>query len=91
MNKEEFENLQPGDIVRGKLSKDGYIVTSNYGYRVTAIRAIDMTNPDEWLLIQKSQPTPHDGNSAEDCANDMCKLSGAVCSTHCDGYQSPSA
>jgi len=51
MTKDEFAKLQQGNIVRGKTSAESYIVTANYGNRVTAVRTIDLTNPDEWLLI----------------------------------------
>jgi len=52
MTKEEFSALRPGDTVRGKLPTSlPYIVTANYGDRVTAVRSADMTNPDEWELV----------------------------------------
>jgi len=59
MKKEEFEKLQEGDIVCGKLG-DGslsgmsFIVTANYGGRVIAVRTVDLTNPVEWELLRKS-------------------------------------
>lgn len=54
MNKEDFEKLQPGDVVRNKLDKKyGYIVHTNYGGRVTAVRIADMTNYTEWELVEK--------------------------------------
>ncbi len=55
MTKKEFESLQPGDIVRGKSSFVSYIVTANYGNRVTAVHTADLTNPPEWDLVEKSQ------------------------------------
>jgi len=54
MTGEEFENLQAGDIVRGKFSAESYIVTANFKGRVTAVRTVDLTNPEEWELIQKA-------------------------------------
>jgi len=54
MTPEQMKNLEPGDIVRGKLSGYGYIVTANYGERVTAVRTVDITNPDEWDIITPS-------------------------------------
>ena len=49
-----LDQLQPGMIVRGRTSGDWYVVTANYGDRVTAVRTQDITNPDEWLIVQDS-------------------------------------
>ncbi|MBN3949384.1 MAG: hypothetical protein HWQ38_24140 [Nostoc sp. NMS7] len=54
MTPEQFKNLKTGDIVRGVLSSHTYIVTDNYGDHVTAVRTVDLTNPSEWELVQKS-------------------------------------
>jgi len=51
MNRKEFELLGPGDIVRHRSGSRGYIVTANYGERVTAVRTVDLTNPDEWDVV----------------------------------------
>lgn len=54
MKQEDFENLQPGDVVRNKHNKgNAYIIHANYGGRVTAVRVADMTNPTEWELVEK--------------------------------------
>ena len=53
MTKEEMKNLCAGDIVQGKFSGYGYIVSRNYGDVVTLVRTVDMTNPIEWKLIKK--------------------------------------
>lgn len=50
MTDEQMNNLRPGDIVRHKSSYDAYVVTANFGGRVTAVRSVDITNPDEWCL-----------------------------------------
>ena len=55
MTKEEFANLQPGDIVRAQASGLSYVVIENFGNRVTAIRTADLTNPVEWDLVTKAQ------------------------------------
>jgi hypothetical protein len=52
MTNSEFQNLKPGDIVRGKSSNELYMVTGNYGGRVTAVKTVDMTNPPEWELVK---------------------------------------
>lgn len=51
MTKDQMRNLQPGDTIRGKLSGNSYIVTANYGDRVTAVRTADVTNHEEWDVI----------------------------------------
>ena len=59
MTPEEFSKLQPGDIVRHRLSSDGYIVHTHLGRSVDVVRIMHMTNPEEWLLIQTTRPGPH--------------------------------
>ncbi len=55
MDKEQFNKLDTGDIVKHKIFKDKvFIVTSNYGDRVTAVQSVDLTNLCEWDLILKS-------------------------------------
>lgn len=55
MNKKQFKNLSTGDIVTNLADPyKTYIVTVNYGGRITAVRTADMTNPDEWCLKAKS-------------------------------------
>lgn len=55
MTQQQFNNLNPGDIVKGKLSEETYVVTCHYGNRVTAVRTEDITNPDEWQLILQAK------------------------------------
>jgi hypothetical protein len=57
MTEGEFKNLREGDIVQSKASGKAYIVTENFHNRVTAIRTVDITNPDEWDLIVKNPVT----------------------------------
>lgn len=47
----DFKNLKVGDLVRGRSSKQVYVVTGNYGNRVTAVETVDLTNPIEWEKI----------------------------------------
>lgn len=58
MTEKEFSGLAPGQVVRGKSIGQGYIVTGNYGTHVTAVRTVDLTNPDEWDLVVVSTSTP---------------------------------
>lgn len=55
MMPDKFWKLQPGDIVRHAESGESYMVTSNYGERVTAVRTVDLTNPHEWQLALKAK------------------------------------
>lgn len=47
----QFNTLKEGDIVRSKQSHTAYIVTGTYEGRVTAVRSVDLTNPNEWDLV----------------------------------------
>jgi len=49
-----LNDLQAGDTVQSRTYGLSYIVVANYGNHVTAIRTADITNPDEWVLVQKS-------------------------------------
>src|SRR5688500_16908165 len=51
MKEEQFMNLNTGDIIKHKSSESTYVVTANYGSRVTAVRTVDLTNPNEWELV----------------------------------------
>lgn len=44
--------LKTGDIVRSRLTGEGYIVTGQYGDRATAVRTVDVTSPSEWLVMR---------------------------------------
>jgi hypothetical protein len=56
MTAEEFHALKPGDFITSDATGELYIVTANYGDRVTAVRSVDLTNPDEWHQIAKRRP-----------------------------------
>lgn len=53
MTKEEFENLDTGDVIRQVFDAHGYVVISNYGSRVVAVHTVEATNPEEWILASK--------------------------------------
>lgn len=55
MTKEQFQALERGDILRNKSSKSSYVVDANYGNRVSAVKTVDITNPDEWELVQRAK------------------------------------
>jgi hypothetical protein len=47
--------LQTGDVVRGRFSGQVYIVSANYGNRVTAVDTADITNPPEWEVLRSQE------------------------------------
>ena len=55
MRRREMKQLAPGDIVRRSGGSPGFVVTANYGERVSALRTVSIANPDEW------SPATHDG------------------------------
>jgi len=56
MNNEDFSALQPGDMVKHASSdSDTYMVTGNYGGRVTAVRTVDLTNSIEWNIALRAE------------------------------------
>ena len=57
MNDIVIHDLEHGDVIRHKRSSGincgMFIVTANYGDRVTAVSTVDVTNPPEWELVSK--------------------------------------
>lgn len=54
MTTEEMKHLERGDIVKHALDSRTFIVTGNYGGRVTAVATVDITNPPEWEVVLKA-------------------------------------
>lgn len=55
MSKEEFKNLERGDIIQHIQNSSMHgVVTGNYGQHVTAVESFDITNPDEWFIVLKA-------------------------------------
>jgi hypothetical protein len=55
MNKKEMTALQPGTIIQHKTKNEWcFIVSQNFGDRITAVRSIEITDPTEWLEVQKN-------------------------------------
>lgn len=55
MEKEVFEKLDAGDIVRHKEGYEGYIVHGNYlRGGLIVVRSLLIHNPDEWDLLYKA-------------------------------------
>lgn len=53
MTREQLQGLQPGDIIRHKHAAEAMVVTANYGTRAIAVRTADVSNPDEWDIIDR--------------------------------------
>jgi hypothetical protein len=51
---DKLSQLPRGTIVRHRSSEQTYVVTANYGDRVTAVANVDITNPSEWLWFDDS-------------------------------------
>jgi len=54
MSDEEFNELAQGDIVKHVSQPGIWVVSANYGGRVTLIRTADATNPIEWELFLRA-------------------------------------
>lgn len=54
MTNDQFKKLNRGDIIKGAYTGNVFIVTDNYGGRVTAVQTADVTNPTEWELVAKA-------------------------------------
>lgn len=50
----QFDRLLPGTLIHRKSESpnDFYVVTAHYGNRLTAVRAVDITNPAEWEIVR---------------------------------------
>jgi hypothetical protein len=57
MKQDELDSLQRGDIVKHKGDSRTFVVTGNYGGRVTAVATVDITNPAEWEIVVKMTET----------------------------------
>jgi len=60
MTKEEFRNLQPGDIIQ-HVEESGcgghtWLVSANYGGKVTLVETCEASIPEEWEIVIKQTP-----------------------------------
>jgi len=88
MNKDEFKQLNAGDIVKGKMSNLNFIVTGNYGDRVTAVNNVDLTNHSEWDLISKAL-RENEIIKLKKIDMSVCIESGIDCEFSEDGFEQP--
>lgn len=54
LEKLKIANLKRGDIVQNKASGHSYVITSVYTVYAIAVTTIHISNPDEWLLVNKN-------------------------------------
>jgi hypothetical protein len=54
MDQKIFDSLERGDIIKPRYDHRTFVVTGNYGGRITAVSTVDMTDPIEWDLVIKS-------------------------------------
>jgi hypothetical protein len=54
MKKSEFERLQPGQMIQHKKNNEwAFIVQQNFGDRLTAVRTIEVRDPENWEAVTK--------------------------------------
>jgi hypothetical protein len=51
MTKADLSMLREGDCIQSKLTGQTYLVTRNYGTRITAVCTVDVTHAEEWDLM----------------------------------------
>jgi hypothetical protein len=49
---QKLKELKTGDIIRSRFNQEVYVVTANYGDRVTAVSTVEVTNPPEWEVME---------------------------------------
>lgn len=62
MHPHQFDRLLPGTLVFNKSQSvnEFYVVTAHYGSRITAVRAVDITNPEDWEIVRVKSPVLDD-------------------------------
>ncbi len=48
-------DLIPGDIVQNKGSGNAYVVVSNMRGKAVAVRTVEISNSQEWLLVRTAE------------------------------------
>lgn len=51
----KFKQAQPGDMLRSRTDSRVFVVTGNYGGRITAVASVDVTNPIEWEIYDEPE------------------------------------
>lgn len=76
----KIEDLRRGMLVRhrGTWGKgETYVVDTCYGSRATAVRTVDITNPDEWEIVSETAEAPITGSGMSLTATASMTLSQA--------------
>jgi hypothetical protein len=47
----DLHALREGDCIQSKLTGQTYLVTRNYGTRITAVCTVDVTHAEEWDVL----------------------------------------
>lgn len=80
MTKNEFERLQPGQMIQYKKdNKWAFIVHQNFGERITVVRTMEIRDPENWEIVTKVQveekPEPkHEQTTIEKDAHALHEL-----------------
>ena len=83
MKKNEFERLQPGQTIQHKRNNEwAFIVQQNFGDRLTAVRTIEVRDPENWEVVTeiKTKETEQPLRKYEDV------FEGDPLSVHTCGY-----
>lgn len=66
MTQDEFDKLEIGDIVRGRMSGDVFMIArvDNTDKNRIAMRTVTLTQPDEWDLVNKLNAETGDNDRA---------------------------
>lgn len=79
MTKNQFEQLQPGQIIQHKKNNEwAFIVHQNFGERVTAVRTIEIRDPENWEVATQVKVVQEEQISIEQAADELHKEFGDV-------------
>lgn len=61
MTQDQFDGLTRGDIVRHIGTGDSFVIErGNSRNSYTAVRTIDISNPQEWIVYRREPPKPRE-------------------------------
>lgn len=81
---ETFKDVKAGALIRNRGSEDVvYLVTNNFGDRLTAVTTADATNPSEWMEFHCAAGESEDGGpwymGCDDCGHTYTGAEDSVC------------
>lgn len=80
MTKNEFERLKPGQIIQSKKDNQwAFVVHQNFGDRLTAVRTIEVRDPENWEAVTqvkmeekpKESVPPHEDPAFQKASHDL--------------------